>query len=70
MKEYGKTREELREMISDLIYLNKRGRPSETAEWAYYRITSQGNERDDIPAVLNGEGNRGSYFSPYRVVVC
>jgi hypothetical protein len=36
----------------DAIYLNKRGNPHDTSDWAYYRITSQGKDGDHIEVCL------------------
>lgn len=39
--------------VLDSIYLNKRGHETETAHWAYYRVTSLGgNEGDHIQVCL------------------
>ncbi len=38
--------------VTDTIYLNKRGNESNTSSWAYYRITSRGNEGDPIELSL------------------
>jgi hypothetical protein len=38
--------------VVDAIYLNKRGSPSDTSQWAYYRVTSQGSQGDHIEVCL------------------
>ncbi len=38
--------------IIDSIYLNKRGQPRNSQHWAYYRVASLGNDRDNIEVCL------------------
>jgi hypothetical protein len=38
--------------ILDSIYLNKRGHPQDDGHWVYYRVTSLGEEGDNIEVCL------------------